>query len=107
MPNKWTQAVGNPVGRCLGGQLATTLEDCYFYHSCCFPIFSPSQPFLIEWLQKLAGASQNLRLDPLPDPSGHFGFCRQCVVAGNEQVPLFPPGWYLIQILGNETIYMD
>ena len=30
----------------------------------------------------------------LGPPGGHFGFCRQCHVAGGDRVPPLPLGWY-------------
>ena len=65
----------------------------------------------------LTGAAQNLGVHHIPDPAGHFvahlrqfwifevliegmieskavRCCRQCTVAGGEQVPL---GWYFVK----------
>ena len=39
--------------------------------------------------------TKNLGVHTFPDPVGHFGFCRQCGIAGGEQVPPSPLGWYL------------
>ena len=71
-------AVGVPVGRCAGDQLATTLVATKNVPR--FPlVFSPpSQPFLSARiikliLQKLTGAPKNLGEDTFPDPVGHFG----------------------------------
>ena len=41
--------------------------------------------------------ANNLELAPsaiLGAPGGHFGFCRQCGVAGSERVPPAPLGLY-------------
>ena len=47
------------------------------------------------------GTPKNLGLHPFPDPVGHFvtplghfGFSRQCSIAGGERVPPAPLGWY-------------
>ena len=49
---------------------------------------------------------KNLGVDTFPDPvghfrspGGHFGFCRQCGVAGGERVPPSPLGWYFLDII--------
>ena len=44
------------------------------------------------------GAAKNQEVNSksaiLGPTGGHFGFCRRCGVAGGEQVPPAPLGWY-------------
>ena len=54
----------------------------------------------------MTGAPKNLGEDTFPDPvdhlgvpSGHFGFCRRCCVAGGERKPPVPLGWYFVIVV--------
>ena len=44
--------------------------------------------------RKLLRMPKNLGVATFPDPINHFGFCRQCSVAGGERVSPSPLGWY-------------
>ena len=37
-------------------------------------------------------------------PGSHFGFCRQYGIAGSEEVPLAPLGWYCTGSLGQKIM---
>ena len=98
--------IGIAVSHPLDGQL-----DRYFHNS--FPqYFSPSQYFLIKRLlgsKKLMRVPKYIGLNLFPEPSGHFGvpwrrfgFCRHFGVAGDEQVPPLPLGWYLKETLNKK-----
>ena len=54
-------------------------------------------------MRKLSGAPKHLGTDTIPDRIGHFGFSRWCGIAGNEQVPPSPLGWYLIHKIITEA----
>ena len=72
---KLAPEVGIPVGRHLGGRLATTLvatiNDIFFL----FPSSGRSARIKKLIWQTLKRAPINLRVGTFPDPVGHFGFC--------------------------------
>ena len=52
------------------------------------------------------GAPKNLGVDPFPDPVGHFGLSVRLSVAGGEQVPLAPLGWYQMSNLMGSNLFV-
>ena len=98
-------AVGIPVGRCSGSQLATTLVatiKCIIFSFFVFfsLLFSSLSTFLMEWLL----GSKNLfcELCTFPGhfepPCGHFLFCR----------PPAPIGWYYwSEIFFEKILYLE
>ena len=83
------RAVGIPVGRRLGGWLATMLVATKYVFNFFSPVFSPpSQPFLKKRVlgSKVDGSAQKpfqTLSAILGAPIGQFGFCRWCDIANN------------------------
>ena len=104
-------------GRCCSWSLFRQLtgndvSDLYFHHYFLFlpSLFFAVATFLIEgavgsknFLLKLTVAPKKQGVNTFPDPFGHlgppsgpFGFCRLCGVAGGERVPQALLGWYFL-----------
>ena len=94
-------AVRRSTGNDVSGHYFHSYSSFHFFFS--FATFSHRRSARIKKLiwQKWLEMANNLGLDPSSDPVGHFGatwghfgFCRQCGVAGGEWGPPAPLGWY-------------
>ena len=103
--------VGIPVGLRSGCRLATTLvatiNDIIFFLSFVSVVYFSHRRS--AWIKKLICKSWRKAQKPkgwqllqttsaiVGPPSGHFGFCRLCSVAGSERLSPALLGWFYLQ----------